>query len=127
MVRIICVVALAVVLSGCATWSVANVENASLVKQTTKTQKKTPNQIKLTTGDISNRPYKVLGDIKVSVNKTTIFNKDPTKKDVNQKLRIEASKMGADAVILVRYGTVGIGLVSWGALDGNGRAIKFTK
>jgi hypothetical protein len=33
--------------------------------------------------------------------------------------------MGADAVVLVRYGTVGIGLMSWGALDGEGRAIKF--
>ena len=35
------------------------------------------------------------------------------------------TKLGADAVIHVRYGTVGIGFVSWGSLDGKGRAIVF--
>jgi uncharacterized protein YbjQ (UPF0145 family) len=68
----------------------------------------------------------VVGDISVNVNKTTIFNEDPTREKVNEKLREDAAKLGADAVILVRYGTVGIGLMSWGSLDGKGRAVVFT-
>jgi len=79
----------------------------------------------LTENDITDRPYKVLGDIKVTASKLTIFNKDPTREDVDDKLRREAAKLGADAVVLIRYGTVGIGLTSWGVLHGQGRAIKF--
>ena len=76
-------------------------------------------------GDITDRTYTVLGDIKVTVNKTTIFNKDPSPALVDEELREKAAKMGADAVILVRYGTVGVSMMSWGSLDGQGRAIKF--
>ena len=32
---------------------------------------------------------------------------------------------GADAVIFVRYGTVGVSFMSWGSLNGKGRAIVF--
>ena len=42
--------------------------------------------------------------------------------------RTEAAKIGADAVIQVRYGTVGMSwMVSWGSLDGKGRAIAYDK
>ncbi|MGI9168786.1 MAG: hypothetical protein ACR2FH_01230 [Caulobacteraceae bacterium] len=81
--------------------------------------------ILLTEDDITDRPYKAIGDIKVTVRKTTLFNKDPTRADVDAKLRKEAIKLGADAVVLVRYGTVGIGMTSWGVLHGEGRAVKF--
>jgi len=33
--------------------------------------------------------------------------------------------MDADAVVLVRYGTVGIGASSWVTLEGRGRAVQF--
>ena len=46
---------------------------------------------------------------------------------VNEKLREKASELGADAVILVRYGNGGMSLMSWGSLEGKGRAIKYTK
>ena len=46
---------------------------------------------------------------------------------VDDELRKEAAKIGADAVILVRYGTVGISFMSWGSLDGQGRAVAFTE
>jgi len=82
-------------------------------------------EIELVEGDITDRPYKSLGDVSVTVNKVTIFNADPTREMVNQRLRNEAAKLGADAVIQVRYGTVGIGALSWGSLDGKGRAIVF--
>ena len=75
--------------------------------------------------DITDRSYRVIGDIEVTVNKTTIFHPDPTPELVDQKLREKAAELGADAVILVRYGTVGVSLISWGSLDGKGRAITF--
>ncbi len=61
----------------------------------------------------------------MTVNKTTLFHPDPTPELVDQKLRDKAAELGADAVILVRYGTVGVSLISWGSLDGKGRAIIF--
>lgn len=84
-----------------------------------------PATITLTEDDITDRQYKVLADLEVTANKTTLFNKDPTPADIDRRLRDEAAKLGADAVILVRYGTVGISLFSWGSLDGQGRAVKF--
>ena len=84
-----------------------------------------PSQILVTENDITNKKYRVIGDIEVNVNKSTIFNEDPTRTHVDAELREKAAAMGADAVVLVRYGTVGVGLMSWGSLDGKGRAVQF--
>ena len=84
-----------------------------------------PDRVILFEGDIPDRPYEALGDISVTVNKITIFHPDPTKDMVARQLREEAAKLGADAVIHVRYGTIGIGVASWGSLDGKGRAIFY--
>jgi hypothetical protein len=82
--------------------------------------------VTVTAGDITNRPYRSLGDISVTVAKWTIFDTDPTPAKVDAALSEKAAELGADAVILVRYGTVGIGAFTWGKLDGSGRAIAFT-
>ena len=84
-------------------------------------------RIRVVEGDITDKPYKSLGDVSVTVNKVSIFNADPTREMVDQRLRTQAAKLGADAVIQARYGTVGISPVSWGSLDGKGRAIAFDK
>ena len=84
-------------------------------------------QIRVVEGDITDKPYKSLGDVSVTVNKVSILNADPTREMVDQRLRVQAAKLGADAVIQVRYGTVGISPLSWGSLDGKGRAIAFDK
>lgn len=110
-------------LSGCATWSQSQVSNPNTTAQEIK--QVSPENVQLTEGDITNRPYISLGDLSVTVNKTTIFHPDPTKEMVDLKLKEEAAKLGADAVIYVRYGTVGISALSWGSLDGKGRAIQF--
>lgn len=86
-----------------------------------------PAAIIVTREDITDRQYKSLGDIKVTVNKTTLFHPDPTPALVDKELKEEAAKLGADAVVLVRYGTVGVSFMSWGSLDGQGRAVKFVK
>lgn len=110
------------VLGACADgWATTQVSAKSDGARTAKT----PDKILIVEGDITDRPYKSLGDVSVTVNKVTIFNADPTPEMVNQRLRAEAAKLGADAVIQVRYGTVGISALSWGSLDGKGRAIAF--
>lgn len=118
-------------LSACSgNWSTSNVD----LKTTNPSQApsaavplKTAQDIIVTEKDIIDRKYKTLGDIEVTVNKTTIFHPDPTKELVNEKLQEEAVKINADAVVLVRYGTVGVSFMSWGSLDGRGRAIAFEK
>ena len=125
--RTILLISTLLVVSGCATWSTTNVtdDKNTKVDTTAIAVQKLPLNILVTETDITNHKYKVLGDIEVTVHKTTIFNKDPTNEPVNEKLKEEAAKLGADAVILVRYGTVGISLTSWGSLNGKGRAIVF--
>jgi hypothetical protein len=127
MKRVICIrgvvaVALVVSLGACSSWATSNVSGTSKTAARAPTA---PDKILVVEGDIADRPYTSLGDVSVTVNKTTLFNADPTPAMVNDKLKTEAAKLGADAVIQVRYGNVGIGLMSWGSLDGKGRAIAF--
>lgn len=125
------VVLLSVFLAACGTRSsssVAPVTGASPATQpATVLPKKTPENIIITENDITDRRYRALGDIKVNVAKWTLFDKDPTREKVNEALQEKAASMGADAVVLVRYGTLGMSLLSYGELDGNGRAVVFEK
>jgi hypothetical protein len=84
-----------------------------------------PDMILVIETDLTDKPYTVLGDVSVTVNKTTLFHPDPTRELVARRLREEAAKIGADAVILVRYGTPGISMMSWGSMDGKGRAVAY--
>ncbi|HVZ00508.1 MAG TPA: hypothetical protein VHA35_13455 [Dongiaceae bacterium] len=86
---------------------------------------KDPGQIPVLTTDVTDRKYHSLGDITVTVSKNTVFDSDPTPAQVDDELRKRAAELGADAVILARYGTVGIGFWSWGKLEGSGRAIAY--
>jgi uncharacterized protein YbjQ (UPF0145 family) len=82
-------------------------------------------EVILTEADITDKKYNVICDLTVVVKKMTLFNADPTREDVNIKLREEAAKVGADAVIFVRAGSAGISALSWGEMEGKGRAVKF--
>jgi len=86
---------------------------------------KSPEEVKVYETDVAGRRYESLGDVNVTVNKTTIFHPNPTKELVEEKLRAKAAEMGADAVIFATYGNVGVSLMSWGSMDGRGRAIRF--
>jgi len=66
----------------------------------------------ITDRDIVDRRYESLGDISVTVNKTTIFHAEPTREMVNIKLQEKAARIGADAVISVRYRNPGLSLTS---------------
>lgn len=112
-------------LSGCATWTSGSVDTT---RADMAASAKTPiEKILITDTDVVDRKYRSLGDIAVTVNKTTIFNADPTPALVNDALKQRASDMGADAVILVRYGKGGVSFMSWGSLEGKGRAIKYVQ
>lgn len=121
--RHMAIAAAAFLLSGCATWSTGTVHQ-SPQQQGRAAAATDPAHVQLTQGDLK-RPYVSLGDITVHVNKTTVFNKSPTREQVNEKLKERAAKMGADAVVLVRYGEVGVSVMTWGSLEGKGRAVKF--
>ncbi len=110
---------------GCATWSTVDVKNKEDTPVGLKNINKSAQDVIVTEADFGDRKYKVLGDIDVTVKKTTIFHSDPTKEQVIEKLKEKAAELGADAVILVRFGTVGVTGMSWGSLNGKGRAIAF--
>jgi len=75
--------------------------------------------------DYPERRYFPLGEVAVAVARPTVFHRNPTRGEVNQKLREAGAKLGADAVILVRYGTLDGELLRGGTFEGKGLAIKF--
>lgn len=77
--------------------------------------------IEIHTGNID-RPYKTIGYITAKVGAATAFSKTPTIEDVNFKLKEEAIKRGANAIINVSYDR-GISMTSWKALSASGTAI----
>jgi uncharacterized protein YbjQ (UPF0145 family) len=121
-------VAAALLLAGCGTRTSTSVEpttGAAPAASVAAAAPKASGDVVVTENDITDRPYRSLGDISVTVSKWTLFDADPTRSQVADALRAKAAKMGADAVVLVRYGTVGIGFTSWGELEGKGRAVVF--
>ena len=117
--------AAALLIAACGTRTESSVTPALDASQAVAQKQKAENDVIVTENDITNRPYAALGDIEVTVKKWTIFDADPTRDMVTDALRKKAAEMGADAVVLARYGTVGIGVMSWGQMDGQGRAVVF--
>lgn len=126
-VRSVSLIFAALLLASCGTRTESSVKptidtaQAAAIKQSAKPVQ----NVIVTENDIADRPYVAIADVEVTVKKWTIFDADPTREMVADALRKKAAEMGADAVVLARYGTVGIGLFTWGAMDGQGRAIVF--
>jgi uncharacterized protein YbjQ (UPF0145 family) len=116
---------LALGVAGCASWGTTDTKPADGAAPAA--QPKQASQVLVTENDVTERKYRVLGEVSATVNKTTIFNKNPTREMVAAKLQEAAAKLGADAVIQVRYGNVGVSLMSWGSLSGTGRAVAFVR
>jgi hypothetical protein len=53
--------------------------------------------------------YEPLGNISITVNKTTLFHKYPTPTFINEEWWKEAVKLGAYTLVLVRYKSIGVG------------------
>jgi uncharacterized protein YbjQ (UPF0145 family) len=75
--------------------------------------------------DITDRPYKVVGEIKAGVRKGTIFSKAPDQAKIYRELWERGAKLGADAVINAKYGDAHVTAFSWGSSSATGVAIKF--
>ncbi|MEI6002735.1 heavy metal-binding domain-containing protein [Paraburkholderia bengalensis] len=119
---LVCTLASIVALTGCANWSTTSARH---VNRAAVAQETDPEAVTITAADITDRPYVVIGDVVATVRKSTVFNADPTRKMVNEKLQERAAQLGADAVILVQYNRSGFSPLSWGALSGRGRAVRF--
>lgn len=119
------VLAAALALTGCGHRSSAEAEITD-PKMPTRYGMTHPGALLVTEDDITDRPYITLGDVTVTVSKNTLFDADPNHAHAEAKLREAASQMGAHAVVLTRYGAVGISLWSWGTLEAKGRAVRFT-
>ena len=76
-------------------------------------------------GDISDRPYEVIGEVKAGVRKATIFSKEADQTKIYKELWERAEKLGADAVINAKYGDSHVSAMSWGKTNATGTAIKF--
>jgi uncharacterized protein YbjQ (UPF0145 family) len=75
--------------------------------------------------DITDRPYKVLGEVKAGVRKATMFSKSPSQAKIYRELWERGRKLGADAVIKATYGDAHVTAISWGKANATGTAIKF--
>jgi uncharacterized protein YbjQ (UPF0145 family) len=75
--------------------------------------------------DITDRPYRVLGEVKAGVRKATIFSKEASQGKIYRELWERGRKLGADAVINAKYGDSHVSAFSWGKTNATGTAIKF--
>lgn len=76
-------------------------------------------------GDISDRPYTVLGQITAGVRKATVFSKAASPEKIYRELWERGKKMGADAVVHAEFGEAHISALSWGQTTATGIAVKF--
>lgn len=82
-------------------------------------------RVPVTTGDITDRPYRVIARVKRNVRKATIFSKGASQDKLEDELWERGRKIGADAVINARFGEQRMTSMSWGANYVEGDAVKF--
>ena len=76
-------------------------------------------------GDISDRPYTVIGQITAGVRKATVFSKAASPDKIYRELWERAKKQGADAVVHASFGKSHVSAMSWGQTSATGIAVKF--
>ena len=76
-------------------------------------------------GDIADRPYRVLGEVRAEVRKATLFSRSPSERHVYRELWERARRLGADAVVNANYGDARVTALSWGSRRATGQAVKF--
>jgi hypothetical protein len=75
--------------------------------------------------DVTDRPYRVIAEVRAEVTKPTRFSPDPSEAKLAQDLWKKARPLGADAVVNARYGEPVPGGWMWGRRRASGQAIKF--
>ncbi|PLS20710.1 hypothetical protein [Neptunicoccus cionae] len=119
--RIIIILGCISLFGGCTDWDTSSVSTSETVNQENAFSAQ---NVRLTAGAFDPNKYSRVTDLKVSVNKTTVFNPDPDVQAVEAKLKEEAYKVGATDVFEVRITDVGISLWSYGTRKGFGVAAK---
>ncbi len=84
-----------------------------------------PSEVVVTEGDIVTVPYQELAEIRVTLSKNSMLGDDPTELMLERALQAKAAELGADAVVRVRYGEIGVSMTSWGRIAAAGRAVRF--
>jgi hypothetical protein len=79
----------------------------------------------VTSGDIADRPYRMLGEVRAEVRKATAFSRAPSRSHVYGELWERAQRLGADAVVRAQFGEARVTLMSWGSRRATGQAVKF--
>lgn len=121
----------ALALSACSgTWEDDGLRNArttapGAAKAAAPVAAKSADQVQLFPGSTAAKPFTVIQDISVAVNKTTAFNADPTVAQVEARLKASAAALGGDAVTNVVISDVRIGVMSWGVRTGKGTVVKY--
>ena len=87
-------------------------------------QQTAPERVLVFTTDVD-QPYDVLGDLEVTVRQQGAFGEMPTKDIATRALREQAGRIGAHALVLVDFGSLGMSWWSYNELRGHGRAIRF--
>ena len=82
-------------------------------------------EVPVVAGDITDRPYRILGEVTAEVRKATVFSSSPSQRKVYRELWERASRLGADAVVNAQYGDARITALSWGSRRATGQAVKF--
>lgn len=77
--------------------------------------------------DITDRPYKVIGEVSAGVRKATIFSKEASQEKIYCELWEKALALdpNADAVINAKYGDSHVTAMSWGKTNATGTVVKF--
>lgn len=84
-----------------------------------------PGSIEIVEGEPESRHYVVVGNVEASGRAFNLLSSNPTRADVDEALRAQAARLGADAVIDTRYRSERTGLMSRGKLSGAGLAVRF--
>ena len=79
----------------------------------------------VTDADITDRPYRIVGEVRAEVRKATIFSRAPSREHVFRELWERAVRLGADAVVNARSGGARVTAMSWGSRRSIGQAVKF--
>ncbi|HTU12346.1 MAG TPA: hypothetical protein VMG08_15750 [Allosphingosinicella sp.] len=79
----------------------------------------------VTDQDITDRPYRILGEVRAEVRKATIFSRAPSRDKVFRELWERAVRLRADAVVNARAGGARVTAMSWGSRRSIGQAVKF--
>ena len=123
MIQKLLILFIAAAVGGCTDWETSSVATSDIVE---KENVFTARDVKLSASGFNADRYTKIKELKVSVNKPTVFNPDPTVEAVEAKLQKEAQTLGATHIFDVRITDVGMSMLSYGTRKGFGVAAKAT-